>query len=287
MKKTTLPLALVKLIETLESKKDFKPSEIVRIIKNAELNETDLTDWSDFDHDKKDGYGRKLIHAAENFEIMIMSWAPGDFSAIHNHGYTKWGAVQSFGELEHTSFQFENDRITTLLKEHLDNGQVLSVNQGLIHQMGNSTDKNILSLHVYGTPENCQEVTADSQLFEIGKGEIQYTNAGVFYDLKNNSINKREKGLLTDRLTEIGHYTHLLNYYYKSGVKGSQYLAAINYFHNRSFESSLILEMEMDSKHVLYGIELRRARKLLNLLKEDTSTIDSILYDINDLDKYS
>ena len=144
-----------------------------------------------------------------------------------------------------------------------------------------------MSLHIYGTADEVDGITSDSKLFEIGKSEIQYTDGGVFYDLKNDVITKRTSGLKTDRLTEIGHYTQLLNYYYKSRIKGPQYLDAVNYFHNRSFESSLILEMEMDSKHVLYGIELRKAKKLLKLLAEDTSTIDSILYDINDLDKYS
>jgi len=287
MEKLSLPIAITGLIDELKSKQEFRPSEIVKLVKKANIQKIDIESWSDFNHDIIDGYGRKLLYLGDHFEIMIMSWAPRDYSAIHNHGYTNWGAVQLFGELEHISFQNEDDFLSTIIKERFENGQVLSVNQRLIHQMGNPTNENVLSLHIYGTAENVDGITSDSKLFEIGKNEIQFTDGGVFYDLKNVSITNRISGLRADRLTEIGHYIQLLNYYYKSKSKGPQYLTAVNYFHNRSFESSLILEMEMDSKHVLYGIELRRARKLLNLLKEDTSTIDSILYDINDLDKYS
>jgi predicted metal-dependent enzyme (double-stranded beta helix superfamily) len=287
MKKLSLPVAIERLIGELKSKKKFAPSEIVRLIKNANISESDIEEWSNFNHDIMDGYGRKLLYKTDNFEVMVMSWSQKDYSAVHNHGYTNWGAVKVFGSLEHTTFHYEDGYLSTLIKEHLSAGQILAVNQNLIHQMGNPGTENILSLHIYGTAENIDQVTSDSQLFEIGKKEVQYTDGGVFYDLKNDAITSRTSGLETDRLTEIGHYTQLLNYYYKSKRKGPQYNAAVNYFHNRSFESSLILEMEMDSKHVLYGIELRKAKKLLELLSEDTTTIDSILFDINDIDKYS
>jgi cysteine dioxygenase len=287
MKKLSLPISLNRLVEKLESKTDFSPFELLKIIKDANISERHLLPWADFDHPKTDGYGRKLVYTGDHFEIMVMSWAKKDYTAIHNHGYTKWGAVKVFGALEHISFQLEENHLSTLHKERLEKGEVLAVNQDLIHQMGNPTDDNILSIHIYGTPEKRSNVTENSALYEVGKHETQIVNGGVFYDLRNDIIVERSPGLKSDRLTEIGHFTSLLNFYYKSNQRGAQYNKAVNYFQNRSFEGRFSLELELDSKGILYFIELRKARILLELLDESTKTIDSILNEINDIEKYS
>ncbi|MBK8652429.1 MAG: hypothetical protein IPN20_00430 [Haliscomenobacter sp.] len=51
-----------------------------------------ITPWADFDHPDADSYGRKMAYKGPNFEIMVMSWKPGDFSSIHDHGHTQWGS---------------------------------------------------------------------------------------------------------------------------------------------------------------------------------------------------
>ena len=288
MKKISLPVSVNNLIKSLDKKTDFSPSEIRKILDSANISADSLMPWANFDHDINDGYGRALIHATEHYEIMVMSWMPRDYSAIHNHGYTEWGAVQVFGKLEHRCFRLDKENhLTTLLKEKLEVGEIIVVNQNLIHQMGNPYDEKALSLHVYGTTQNPDNVTDNSQLYEIGKGEIQLVNGGVFYDLKNNSINNRKSGLTSDRLTEISHYCSLLNHYLKSDQQGPQYKQAVSYFQDRSFENRLSFEVEMDSQRILYLIELKKARKLLYKLKESCKTIDEIILEINDMEKYS
>ncbi len=103
----------------------------------------------------------------------------------------------------------------------------------------------------------------------------------------NDQIKERTPGLKADRLTEIGHYASLLNLYLKSNQRGAQYNKAVKYFQNRSFEGRFSFELELDTKKILYYVELKKARKLLKLLRESTKTIDSILNEINNLEKYS
>ena len=287
MKNISLPISLNKLIESLERKNDFSPAEITKLVNEAKITAEQIKPWADFDHPKTEGYGRKLVYQADHFEIMVMSWAPRDYTAIHNHGYTAWGAVQVFGSLEHISFKLNENFLHTLHKEKLSAGEILSVNQNLIHQMGNPTEGNILSIHIYGTAEKHENVTADSSLYEVGKHETQIVNGGVFLDLMNDQIKERTPGLKADRLTEIGHYASLLNLYLKSNRRGAQYNKAVKYFQNRSFEGRFSFELELDTKKILYFVELKKARKLLNLLRESTKTIDSIINEINDLEKYS
>jgi predicted metal-dependent enzyme (double-stranded beta helix superfamily) len=282
MKKLILPASLASLIESIGDKSDFKQTEIVQLINNCGIKKEDLKDFEDFDHAKEDGYGRKLVFKSTHFEILVMSWAPRDFTAIHNHGYTSWGAVQTFGRLEHATFQLEGETLSSLFKEKLTADEIISVDQNLIHQMGNPYNENTLSLHVYGCPHEVNSITESSQLFEVGKGEIQLVDAGVFYDLPASKVAVSDTELISDRLTMIGHYIQLLNYYYKTGTRGPQYKKAINYFLDRSFESRLITELEMDSNCVLYMIELNKARELLILLSESTKIIDSILSDIKE-----
>lgn len=287
MNKLTLPLSLTTLIEAIGDCKDFKPTEIASLIRSANISENDLTEWADFEHHKIEGYGRKMVYEGRHFEIMVMSWAPGDATAIHNHGYTEWGAVQTFGKLEHSTFELTGDTLTTMFRQKLTPGEIIPVNQALIHQMANPYLENTLSLHVYGTSNEVTGITDNSQIYEVGKGEIQLVDGGVFYDLPASEVSLAEGELYADRLTMIGHFTQLLNYYHKTGTRGPQYQKAVNYFHDRSFESRLITELEMDSKCILYMIELKKARNFLKLLSESHRTIDAILREINDPDSFS
>ncbi|MEO9534225.1 MAG: cysteine dioxygenase family protein [Crocinitomicaceae bacterium] len=287
MEKLSLPISISNLIKSLECQNSFNPTEITNLLYSADISEEDLLMWAKFDHPVEDGYGRALVHAGDNFEVMVMSWNPRDQTAIHNHGYTTWGAVQVFGNLDHVSFNCKDNFLYTLHKEKLSAGEVIAVNQKLIHQMGNSSDEQVLSIHVYGRDEVSDNITADSFIYEVGKHEIQVVNGGVFYDLKNNEIARRSSGLKSDPLTEIAHYTSLLNFYFKSNARGPQFNKAVKYFQDRSFENRLNFEIELDSKGILYLVELKKARKILSLLKEPTKTLDAIIFEINDIEKYS
>jgi predicted metal-dependent enzyme (double-stranded beta helix superfamily) len=287
MNRLTLPLSLSTLIESIGDQKRFTPSAITQLIRQANIQNGDLLEWADFEHNKQDGYGRKMVYKQPHFEIMVMSWAAFDSTAVHNHGHTNWGAVQVFGKLEHTTFDYEDNYLTTNLKEKLDNGDVISVGGDLIHQMVNQGEDQVLSLHIYGTSNTVDNITEDSQLFDISKKEIQLVNGGVFYDLLDKDYRLKDEEFETDRLTEIGHYVQLLHHYHKTNTKGAQYQTAINYFHDRSFESRLITELEMDNKRILYFVELSKARKLLETLSESTKSIDAILNELNGFDRYS
>lgn len=287
MNKLTLPVSLAKLVELIGDQTTFKPQQIVDLIAEAKVCEKDLLEWADFEHDPTEGYGRKLVYKSDHFEVMVMSWAPGDGTAIHNHGYTQWGAVKSFGKLEHSIFNLEGEVISTLFKQKLVRNEIIPVNQELIHQMTNFSGENVLSLHVYGTSKAVDGITDNSLIYEIGKGEIQIVDGGVFYDLAESKVAVSDAEIYADRLTLIGHFTSLLNHYSKTGARGPQYQKAVNYFHDRSFESRLITELEMDSKWVLYLVELKKARTVLKQLGESTSTIDAILREINDPDNLS
>ncbi|MEX1001705.1 MAG: cysteine dioxygenase family protein [Crocinitomicaceae bacterium] len=287
MKRTALPVSIETFIKNIKSSFEKSPEIISKLLKDADIKESELNQWTNFDHPKNEGYGRSLIYKDSQFEIMVMSWAPNDATAIHNHGYTNWGAVQVFGTLEHTVFEKQENFLVTSYREKLNDKEIITVDGDLIHQMANHSDENALSIHVYGTSENAPGITDDALIYDVGEHELLQVSGGAFYDLPASEKTVVSSAIYADRLTEIAHYASLLRHYLKTGYRGPHYRKSVNYFQDRSFESRLITELEMDSKGVLYWVELNKVKILLKKLNESSRIIDSILLDINDFDRYS
>jgi SAM-dependent methyltransferase/predicted metal-dependent enzyme (double-stranded beta helix superfamily) len=205
-----LPLSLQYICNRLSKKDIFTPGEVRSIVLEAQVSADDLIAWADFDHPVSDSYGRKLVFKGSHFEIMVMSWAPGDFSGIHDHGFTSWGAVQVFGPAEHATFRIEVDELSTLARWDMKNGEVIGVNHQLIHQMGNPTaDTQFLSLHAYGTPENQENITGDARVFALDQSVIQRVDGGVFFALPESEIKRTEKSPMPDFTTYIRYMVEL------------------------------------------------------------------------------
>lgn len=208
-KATQLPRSIQNIIKQLSNGAGFRPADVINVLKEAQVEATDLAPWSDFNHPKADSYGRKLVYQGANFEILVMSWVPGDFSTIHDHGYTKWGAVQIFGSAEHATFRYDDGLISTLARWKVNPGDVVGVSQALIHQMGNPSETPFLSLHVYGANKNLTNITADARIFDLANDQIQYHNGGVFFDLKPNEVSHSKAGLNGDFATKLRHLVEL------------------------------------------------------------------------------
>ena len=214
-----LPKSIQFVISQLKSNYDLKAHQIRKIILEANVQAEELSPWADFEHSPTDSYGRKLVYECPNYEIMVMSWLPGDFSAIHDHGSTQWGAVQTFGAAEHATFRVENHQIHTLKRWILRPGEVISVHADLIHQMGNSSKSEpFLSLHVYGSQEAQANITGDARLFDLKNHHIQLVNGGAFLALPQNEINSIQDGPTGDLPTWLRYMTELALRKYRIGM---------------------------------------------------------------------
>lgn len=198
-----LPKALAAIVDVLEKEKPTKPSQIVSIVKKSDVNKEDLMPYADFEHPGKDSYGRKMVYKGENYEIMVMSWKQGDFSAIHDHGHTMWGAVKIFGKAEHATFRWEDEDLSTLARWQVKEGDVLGVGHSLVHQMGNSDQEPFLSLHIYGHIDPQDNITGEARIFDLHNLEIQRVNGGAFFNLKEDEIVKKQEGPKADFATEL------------------------------------------------------------------------------------
>jgi SAM-dependent methyltransferase/predicted metal-dependent enzyme (double-stranded beta helix superfamily) len=183
--------------------------ELRRAVLDAGVREEDILPWADFDHPVADSYGRKLVYKEDRFEIMVMSWQPGDFSGLHDHGFTQYGTVQVFGEAEHAVFHVEEDTIRTLARWTLKPGEAISVSHSLVHQMGNPGDRRFLSLHVYGTPEPKPNITGEARVFDLHRQVIQRVDGGVFFALPPGDVVREEPGPEADFPTHLRYLIEL------------------------------------------------------------------------------
>lgn len=234
-----LPPSIERLIVLLQSQTIVSPQQVCQAVLDAKIQPEELLPWATFDHLVGDSYGRKLVYDGQYFEIMVMSWLPGDCSAIHDHGFAQWGAVQYFGEAEHITYHLDdtsldnisrdkpssdlnptlNHDINTSLNKNLEQkilhtdvkttfypGDVAPVDHDLIHQMGNAGQTPFLSLHVYGAPYFAGPITGDARIFDLLEESIQYTDGGVFFGLPEDAIKQRDYGLRADSATMLRHH---------------------------------------------------------------------------------
>lgn len=201
--------ALSHIIQTLQNSGVLRPAELRRLVLEAQVKQEDLMPWADFEHPVADSYGRKLVYKEDHFEIMVMSWLPGDFSGLHDHGFTQYGAVQVFGAAEHAVFHVEEDTIRTLARWMLQPGEAVSVSHSLVHQMGNPGQERFLSLHVYGTPEAPESITGEARVFDLHRQVIQRVDGGVFFALPPQAVVREEPGPEPDFPTHLRYLIEL------------------------------------------------------------------------------
>ncbi len=212
MNKHRLPFAIQDLIRMLEEAKDLTPRKARGLLISANLQQEDLEPWAEFEHPIRDCYGRKLIFDGGYFEMMAMSWTPGDVSAIHDHGYTEWGAVQVFGPAEHAVFLVQDGEMTTLSRAEVKPGEVMAVGHQLVHQLGNPSNTNFMSFHMYGCYGRSKGgITADARIFDLAENTVQRTDGGVFFAMPENQIKRREEGPHPDYLTWLRNVIELKN----------------------------------------------------------------------------
>jgi predicted metal-dependent enzyme (double-stranded beta helix superfamily) len=210
---TNITPGLSRLIDLIDANGEMTMSKIAAYVKTADIIEEDLMPYADFDHPKENGYGRQLVIEGDHYEIMVMSWNPGDFSAVHNHGHTSWGAVQVFGPVLHHTFAIIKEHFTLTKKEILATGSIVKVNNPLIHQMGNVTSDPYLTLHVYGDYECVGNVTADARIYEVETGLIKHTTGGAFFNLPADRIYDVEPMPEIDYQTFVLQASILMQYY--------------------------------------------------------------------------
>ncbi|MBK7625638.1 MAG: cysteine dioxygenase family protein [Bacteroidales bacterium] len=160
-----LPDCIVNLIRELNSVTDVTNEIVSEVMVRAGLSEDALFPYNLFNHTGTESYGRRLLYESDKFRILLMTWNPGDFTAIHNHGVTEWGGVYFFGNATHRLYETEYGNLKLSRKDIFEKGQTAAVCGDLTHLMGNSGKTGFMTLHIYGSNKNLNDSLNKEKVF--------------------------------------------------------------------------------------------------------------------------
>lgn len=187
-----LPNKIESLIEDIKQQAFLTSPLLTDMVEDHHLSEDDMASYISYNHASNESYGRQLIYDHGNFKILLMSWRPGDFTAIHNHGYTEWGSVYFLGEATQRMYSVTNDGLEIVRKCSTQRGQIAPVSGDFTHIMGNSSTENFTTLHIYGSNTRKQDVSEGAIVYlpELGK---EVTTRGSAY------LNMEEQQILSEK----------------------------------------------------------------------------------------
>jgi len=121
----------------------------------AILTRTDLTigDVEAFVCTKLEGYSRRRVARTEAFELLVMTWLPGQGSGAHDHA----GSVSAFkivrGTADETRYAQAADSLVDPVGSHELHAGEVGIDPGdVIHAVRNGHAELLVSVHVYAPP---------------------------------------------------------------------------------------------------------------------------------------
>jgi len=153
--KDFIPERVRAIIDEINQSAFIDNQKLHNLVVASGLSEKDFAAFKPFNHSMQLSYGRQLLYMDDGLKIMLMSWRSGDFTAIHDHGATKWGGVFFMGTATHRLYEFIDGELKLTQKDEINKGQFVGLEGDLIHLMGNSHSSDLITLHIYGSdPDN-------------------------------------------------------------------------------------------------------------------------------------
>ncbi len=212
--KPNLPSGIKKIALELNNLSNIDNNMVAEIVSGVKLSEKELSQYISFDHPNYESYGRKLILDSGKFQIFLMSWRAGDFTAIHNHGYTEWGCVYFFGEATHRLYKIVDDELNVVQKDNFHGGQIVGVSGDLTHMMGNENSKDYTTLHIYGSNTRKSTVSENAKVY-LSEFQKVVTTMGSAYLNMDRSLVLSEKPLLKIHQDVFLDYYSLVKSFYE------------------------------------------------------------------------
>jgi cysteine dioxygenase len=99
------------------------------------------------------GYQRNIVKITEHYEMVLVTWKPGQDTPIHDHTGSDCAFNIVAGESTETVYSLDEDgrAVTKEVRIYLP-GTVCAADESDIHRVSNDTDVNLINLHVYTPP---------------------------------------------------------------------------------------------------------------------------------------
>lgn len=212
----TLSPGLKKLVTTLDQYKSLNGELVESIISTMHLQPDDLESYAELDHPAAISYGRKTVYENDRFKVLVISWIPGDYTAIHNHGSSEWGCILHFGLTVHRIYEFREQVLCLASARLFDQGEVCVLDSSLIHLMGNAGSQATLSLHIYGKPQLMNDSDDLATVFQPENRKLIRTLGEAYLHLDRNSVKGEQRFTSIDPDTLLDYLTLVKPFYQRN-----------------------------------------------------------------------
>jgi predicted metal-dependent enzyme (double-stranded beta helix superfamily) len=206
------------LIEALEREAPQGQAELLRVVERAAVDERDLQALHTFDHDPNLSYGRRCLWQGPHIGVYAMSWAPGDFTALHGHGRAEFGLVLFLGAAAHRRYDVRGNEVRLAAAETVPAGTAVGVCTGdFYHAMGNSGDRPFMTLHIYGAYGATGCANDGARVFELETDRITVTGGSAYLHMPAQYRKSYATGIRVDLDTRRDYYACIRPFFDRIG----------------------------------------------------------------------
>jgi len=99
------------------------------------------------------GYQRNIIKRTEHYEMVAITWRPGQATPIHDHVGSDCAFLIVEGTSTETTYEMDdNGRAVPSAVRDYAPGEICAADEPDIHRISNDTDADLINLHVYTPP---------------------------------------------------------------------------------------------------------------------------------------
>jgi cysteine dioxygenase len=161
-------MKLPKFFRALDEHDESVPIDtLVELLKRVEIDRADIEHVIAFDPDR---YKRNVLKVGPGYAALVLCWAPGQASPIHDHRGSACGVMVLEGKVTETKYERGADGLLTQTTTGtLDVGEVCGSYDADIHIIRNAeTDgSNLITLHIYSPP------LQDYHIYTMGSTEVE------------------------------------------------------------------------------------------------------------------
>jgi uncharacterized NAD(P)/FAD-binding protein YdhS/predicted metal-dependent enzyme (double-stranded beta helix superfamily) len=140
------------LVRGLDGLTDLTLTRIAEAIRQANLK---LVDVADYVKERDDGYHRQLVVRRESYELLVLTWKPGQGSAPHDHA----GSISAMQVLQGDAIEgawriADDGYVDQEFETPVRCGEMTAWQDAGVHTVRNPADSksNLITVHVYAPP---------------------------------------------------------------------------------------------------------------------------------------
>ncbi len=114
------------------------------------------------------GYTRNCLARTDDYELILICWAPGAKTSVHNHNDQHCWMYQISGDLKEQRFAKPDGQLNMTRESELKQGEFTYMHDRMgFHQLQNPAETKAMSLHIYVAPiEQCQVYNPENGTLE-------------------------------------------------------------------------------------------------------------------------